>query len=303
MSQSPDEKKGFSVAQTLMFMTYLSLICAIILSVLASMLRQPQDVAKELDRSKEMLKSAQILNHEGYFQLQDKNGEYVPAKEVEGGKLDYVDGVVWPSNSQILSVYNRLLIPLLVNDKGEVTTFKDAGINQEHYIEEFKKTGYYKQPLKLIYKILPNTQTGDKVEPVGYIIPVNGFGLWDAIYGYIAFKPDGNSIIGISWYDQKETPGLGAVITEWNWQDQFPGKVLFQPSADGKTDFKTAPIGVTVVRGKVAEVFGSTPRATNSVDGIAGATLTGNGVNEAYKQSLAPYRPFLIKLQESKNGK
>jgi Na+-transporting NADH:ubiquinone oxidoreductase subunit C len=216
---------------------------------------------------------------------------------VGGGLLDYIDGVEWPSNSQILSVYNRRIIPLLVNSKGEITTFKDSGINQEKYVEDFKKSGYYKQPLKLIYKILPNDQ--EKDEAIGYIIPVNGFGLWDAIYGYIALKPDGNSIIGISWYDQKETPGLGAVITEWDWQEQFPGKVLFQPSADGQTDFKTAPIGITVVRGKVAEVFGDTPRSENSVNGIAGATLTGNGVNEAYKQVLGPYRPFLIKLHDS----
>lgn len=304
MSSQPETpRKGFTVNQTLLFMVYLSLISAIILSVLASALRQPQEVAKELDRSKEMLKAAQILNHEGYFQLPDKSGEFVPAKEVGDGRLDYVDGVVWPSNSQILSVYNRLLVPLLTNDKGDITTFKEAGIDQDKYIEEYKKTGYYKQPWMLFYKILPNpsadAKPDEKVEPVGYIIPINGYGLWDAIYGYIAFKPDGDTIIGISWYDQKETPGLGAVITEWGWQSQFPGKVLFQPSADGQTDFKTAPIGITVVRGKVSEVFGSAPRAKNSVDGIAGATLTGNGVNDAYKQVLGPYRPFLIKLHDS----
>jgi Na+-transporting NADH:ubiquinone oxidoreductase subunit C len=31
---------------------------------------------------------------------------------------------------------------------------------------------------------------------------------------------------------------------------------------------------------------------------MAGATLTGNGVTDAYREVLAPYRPFFIKLHE-----
>ena len=59
-----------------------------------------------------------------------------------------------------------------------------------------------------------------------------------------------------TWYDQKETPGLGANIAEAYWQSLFPSKKLFQEGADGKTDFKTAPLGITVVKGKVSEVLG-----------------------------------------------
>jgi Na+-transporting NADH:ubiquinone oxidoreductase subunit C len=112
------------------------------------------------------------------------------------------------------------------------------------------------------------------------VIPVNGFGLWDAIYGYLALDPNGDTVIGITWYDQKETPGLGANISETSWQSLFPGKVIFQESPDGSTDFKTAQLGITVVRGKVSEVYGDSPKAKSAVDGMAGATLTGNGVNE-----------------------
>lgn len=172
--------------------------------------------------------------------------------------------------------------------------FQEAGINEEEYTANFKKTGYYKQPWKLIYKILSPDSTKEVVE--GYVIPINGFGLWDAIFGYLAIKPDGNQVIGISWYDQKETPGLGANIAEAYWQDLFPGKLIFQESASGQTDFKTAPLGIVVVRGKVAEVLGSSPKSKSAVDGMAGATLTGNGVTDAYRDVLAPYRPFLIKI-------
>jgi Na+-transporting NADH:ubiquinone oxidoreductase subunit C len=185
---------------------------------------------------------------------------------------------------------------MLVNYKGEELTFQKAGINEQKYIQEYRKAGYYQQPEKLVYQITSNAKKEASVE--GYVIPVNGMGLWDAIYGFLAVKPDGNTVIGISWYDQKETPGLGANISEPEWQSQFPGKHLFQESANGQTNFKTAPLGITVVKGKVSEVLGSSPKALSAVDGMAGATLTGNGVTNAYRDVLASYRPFLTRLQK-----
>ena len=125
---------------------------------------------------------------------------------------------------------------------------------------------------------------------------MNGYGLWDAIYGYLAIKPDGNTIIGIAWYDQKETPGLGANIAEPSWQKQFLGKHIFQESPDGKTDYKTAPLGIVVVKGKVQNVLGDSPKSKSAVDGMAGATLTGNGVTDAYRSVLSAYRPFLVRI-------
>jgi Na+-transporting NADH:ubiquinone oxidoreductase subunit C len=291
-------------------MVILSFACALILSVLASALQQPKELAKDLDRSKQMMIAAKILSHEGHFLIQDSDGSYVPAKYSKDGIL--VPGAFTdvPTNGQLLEVYKTRLIALLVDDQGNLKTFKEAGIREDEYLSNFKKTGYYKQPLKLIYKILPNPSSEAKMvegkeSAVGYVIPVNGYGLWDAIYGYLAIGTDGNTILGITWYDQKETPGLGANIADAPWQNLFPGKLIFQKSADGTTDFKTAPVGITVVKGKVVEVLGDVPKANSAVDGMAGATLTGNGVTDAYKNVLNAYRPFLIKLHEeaAKNQK
>lgn len=237
--------------------------------------------------------AAKLLSHEGYFLAEDK-GKYVPAKLGKEGNLIPDPKAPYATQSELLQVYDRHLIPLLVNSKGEVETFQKLGINEEDYTADFRKSGYYKQPWKLIYKIdLAN-------KPVGYVIPVNGYGLWDAIYGYIAIKKDGDTVIGISWYDQKETPGLGAIIAEPYWQNQFAGKKIFQEGPSGQTDFKTAPLGITVVKGKVSEVLGNSPKAKSAVDGMTGATITGYGVNDAYKDVLGAYRPFLIKLHEEK---
>lgn len=282
---------GPSNTQTIIFMVVLSFVCALILSVLASALAEPKEIAKDLDRSKQMMIAAKILSHEGYFIMPNEKGEDTPAKYQEGKLIPSTKDDI-ATKDQLLETYRKRLIPQLVNDKGEVKTFEEAGLEEDEYTANFKKTGYYKQPWKLIYKIL--SPDGKTVE--GYVIPVNGFGLWDAIYGYLAVRPDGNTVIGISWYDQKETPGLGANIAEAYWQDLFPGKLLFQEGSSGGTDFKTAPLGIVVVRGKVAEVLGESPKAKSAVDGMAGATLTGNGVTDAYRDVLGPYRTFLMKI-------
>lgn len=297
---APEPKKQPTNAGTILFMVILSFICALILSVLASLLAKPQEIALELDRSKQMMIAAKMYDFGGYF-LMKKGEEYIPAKFTAEGVLVPGSDRDIPTTSQIIEVKDARLIPFLVNKKGESTTFEKAGMNLDDYIADFKKTGYYRQPWMLIYKILPNSEKGKEEKPAGYVIPVNGFGLWDAIYGYIAIQNNGNTVMGISWYDQKETPGLGANIAEPEWQSLFPGKQIFQEGPGGKTDFKTAPLGITVVKGKVADVFGDTPKAKSAVDGMAGATLTGNGVTAAYQESLSPYRAFLIKVHEESN--
>lgn len=300
----PEAPAGTSNTRTILFMVALSFACALILSILASALAEPQAIAKNLDRSKQMMIAAKLLDHEGHFLIQDEAGYFVPAQYLKTGILAPNDQAVIAPQADLLQVYKERLIPMLVDDQGNLTTFEAANINEGEYLTNYRKTGYYLQHYKLVYIIKANLSREDsmvegKTAADGYVIPINGFGLWDAIYGYLAIKTDGNTVIGITWYDQKETPGLGANIAETEWQNLFPGKLLFQPSADKTTNMKTAPLGITVVKGKVSEVLGEAPKSKSAVDGMAGATLTGNGVNDAFKNVLAAYRPFLIKLNEA----
>lgn len=294
-------KESPSNIRTLMFMVILSFVCALILSVLASSLAKPKEIAKELDRSKEMMIAARLLNHEGVFLTEDKTGRVVLAKYAQNGRLEPAENPAPATRTELLDVYQKRVVPILVTDKGEIKTFEEAKIDEDQYVADYRKTGYYRQPYKLVYKILANPsseQKSDEAKVIAYVIPVNGFGLWDAIYGYLALKPDGNTVIGISWYDQKETPGLGANMADAPWQSLFPGKRIFQESPGGTTDFKTAPLGISVVKGKVSEVLGDSPKAKSAVDGMTGATLTGNGITDAYRDVLAPYRPFLMRLNK-----
>jgi len=292
-------KTTYTNSQVIIFVVILSFTCALILSLRASALEKPKEIAKEFNRSEQMMIAAKILSHDGYFLMENEKGDFIPAKYQKGGLL--VQGSIndIPTRAELMEIYQKRLIPVLVDNKGDLTTFEKTNIDKDDYISKYKKTGYYKQPYKLLYKIMPNSEVSTAEDkPIGYVIPINGNGLWDAIYGYMAIKPDGNTIIGISWYEQKETPGLGADIASSFWQNLFPGKVIFQERPSGKTDFKTAAIGIVVVRGKVSNVLGNSPKAKSAVDGMAGATLTGNGVTESYSRVLSAYRPFFIKIHE-----
>lgn len=237
------------------------------LSVLAAVLKKPQEEARELFKSKQLLIAANILDFEGDIKATGKTA----------------------SSKEILALFATHIHPRVVTAKGELFTFKQAGLNEQTYIQENEKYGYSTLEYKLIYLIEKDNQTA------GFVIPINGYGLWDAIYGYLGLAANGNTVIGMTWYDQKETPGLGGDIALPKWESQFYGKRIFRESLSGTTDYKRAPLGIEVVKGKVSEKLGDSPAAKSAVDGISGATITVTGVNEAYSACLNPYRPFLLK--------
>jgi Na+-transporting NADH:ubiquinone oxidoreductase subunit C len=60
----------------------------------------------------------------------------------------------------------------------------------------------------------------------GYALPFEGQGFWSIIKGVIGISTDKTTIQGIWFYDQAETPGLGARIVEPFFYEQFADKVL-----------------------------------------------------------------------------
>lgn len=83
----------------------------------------------------------------------------------------------------------------------------------------------------------PDESVGDaftlrkKGKVVAYALPVSGQGFWAPIKGVIGIQADKKTITGIAFYEQKETPGLGAQITKIPFRKQFEGKAI---SADDK---------------------------------------------------------------------
>ncbi|MCL7461652.1 Na(+)-translocating NADH-quinone reductase subunit C [Pseudomonas sp. NW5] len=103
------------------------------------------------------------------------------------------------------------------------------------------------------------------------ILPVRGYGLWSTLYGFMALKGDLNTVVGFGFYQHGETPGLGGEVDNPKWTGQWPGKTLFDEQGE---------LAVAVVKGGVDP---QSPQATHQVDGLAGATLTSNGVDNLLK--------------------
>ncbi len=59
-----------------------------------------------------------------------------------------------------------------------------------------------------------------------YALPFDGQGFWAPIRGLIGIAADRETITGISFYEQTETPGLGAEIVRPAFRGQFKGKKL-----------------------------------------------------------------------------
>jgi len=118
-----------------------------------------------------------------------------------------------------------------------------------------------------------------------YAFPISGKGLWSTIYGYLALEHDLETIAGITFYKHGETPGLGAEVEADWFQTNFKGKKV---SSDGQR------IKFEIVKGKVADKY---PNGNDhAVDGISGATITGNGVMRFMNAALDKYESY-FKLQ------
>lgn len=120
-------------------------------------------------------------------------------------------------------------------------------------------------------------------KPEMVVLPIQGYGLWGTIYGFLTLESDMNTIKGISFYEHKETPGLGARIEEPKWRALWTGIHSYDDNGEVAT-------GVTKA---------GNPK-DNWVDGISGATLTSRGVSNMIQFWLGEqgYKPYLDQMRK-----
>jgi Na+-transporting NADH:ubiquinone oxidoreductase subunit C len=132
--------------------------------------------------------------------------------------------------------------------------------------------------LKRVFPIFICTQdNGEK----NYIFPVRGKGLWGPVWGYVALKDDMNTIAGVFFDHEQETPGLGAEISTRPFQKQFIGQTIF----DDQGKF----VSIAIQKSSEPKIPG------HSVDAISGGTLTSKGLQATIHDSLINYLAFLNK--------
>jgi Na+-transporting NADH:ubiquinone oxidoreductase subunit C len=251
-----------SIKKTLFVVIALSLVCSIIVSTAAVGLRAKQQANAALDKQSKILEVSGVDLSQGSIpQLYE---QYIEPKLVDFATGELVDqtaqGVLASQYDQRAAAKDKALSTKLPTDV-------DFG-------KIFNRANY-----GLIYLV----KSGDKVERM--ILPIHGNGLWSMMYAFIAVETDGNTVDGIIYYEQGETPGLGGEVENPNWRAQFVGKKLFDDN------FKPA---IKIVKG------GAPAGSVHGVDALSGATLTSTGVQNQFNFWLGDYGygPFLAKVRE-----
>ncbi|MCC5847866.1 MAG: NADH:ubiquinone reductase (Na(+)-transporting) subunit C [Verrucomicrobia bacterium] len=111
-------------------------------------------------------------------------------------------------------------------------------------------------------------------ETVSFAFPAEGKGLWSTVHSYVGLQPDLATIRGVTFFDHGETPGLGGEASKPWFQKNFKGKKLW---ADGE------PVTLVVAKGSAPD------DGSNQVDGMSGATITGNGIQRFVNTTFRQY--------------
>ncbi len=177
-----------------------------------------------------------------------------------------------PDKAKVEDLYDQSIKELIISPSGKViegVLAKDIELRKE-----YKKSESDQQLPLYIYE-----KDGKK----NYIIPLYGAGLWDAISGYVALDESKKTVAGAVFDHVGETPGLGAEITKPWFQDQFKGRSLYD--ASGKF------VSIDVLKGKGNDLS----KSNVIVDGMSGATITGDGVEDMIRKGVKSYLAYFGK--------
>ena len=189
--------------------------------------------------------------------------------------------IVDMSKPDIAAMYENRVKESVVTPEGKVVegvAVIDINLRKEY--KKLEKDGSIKagEEVRLpVYEVM--NAAGDQVEY--YVFPTYGFGLWDNIWGYLALKGDLNTVQGYVLDHKGETPGLGARITEDKVQNRYrQEKTIFDGSE---------LVAVTMMKGEGNDYSSN----AHAIDGMSGATLTADGVNNMMNTYLNLYLSFI----------
>lgn len=254
-------------AKTISVALMLCLVCSVLVSAAAVGLKPAQVENARLDRNKNILVAADLYDAES--DTADDVAERFKdfdVKIIDLNKGNYLDD----DELKTAGIPDRNAYDASQATKNQALS-EDLGDNDPAGIG--RKPKYAKVYVK----------EDDAGKPELIVLPIQGYGLWGTIYGFLTLESDMNTIKGISFYEHKETPGLGARIEEPEWRAKWNGIHSYDDSGEVAT-------GVTKA-GNSKE---------NWVDGISGATLTSRGVSNMIQFWLGEqgYKPYLDMLRE-----
>ena len=249
-----------SPRKTLIVAVALCLVCSVVVSSAAVLLRPLQFENAALDRKRNIVEVAGLLGSDGNvreaFQRVEprvvdlESGQF--AEDIDPLKYDQRKAAKDPTRSTALS-----------KDEDIASIGRRARYATVYFVRE-----------------------GDAISQV--ILPVHGYGLWSTLYGFLALEGDFRTVSGLKFYEHAETPGLGGEVDNPSWREKWDGKVAFDENGNAV---------IEVIKGSVDQ---SRPGAKHRIDGLAGATLTTRGVDNLVKFWLGEngFGPFLQRMRE-----
>jgi Na+-transporting NADH:ubiquinone oxidoreductase subunit C len=258
----PEQKKfdRDSISNTLKVAIGLSLVCSVIVSSAAIMLKPVQEKNEEEFRQQIILDVAGLMQPDSDIAALFAG---IEPRMVELATGEYSDAVDPATFDAVIAASDPELGVDIPDDKDI------AGIG--------RRARY--APVYIV-------KDGDEIDQI--ILPVYGKGLWSTMQGYLSVAPDGNTVKGLRFYAHAETPGLGDQIDKDPWRAQWVGKLVYDGSDEPK---------IRVIKGLVSA---SAPDAKHMIDGLSGATLTANGVTGLVQYWTGPhgFGPYLKTFRE-----
>ncbi len=254
-----------STRYTIIFATVVCVVCALLISVTAVSLQPRQQANARLYMEKNVLVAAGLVEPgadvgrgdvEQYFGTRIKarlvdiaSGELVPEGEVDARNYDQRRARNDPATSRLAPD----------NDAG-VRRLPNRGV---------------------VYFVMKD----DQVDQV--VIGVEGLGMWGTVYGFLSLGRDANTVRGLTYYEHRETPGLGGEIGNPSWLALWEGRKSYDEQ--GKP-------GIKVIKGQA----GPPEKDPLQVDGISGATVTSVAITRLMQFWLSDdgYGRFLKRFRE-----
>lgn len=181
------------------------------------------------------------------------------------------------TKEEIVNKYNTQVSDIVIDEKGALTNLKAKEVVVAKEYKKLNKDGTLKAGESIKLPVYMFKDESGKV--VNYVVPAFGFGLWDNIWGFIAVESDLNTIKGVVYDHKGETPGLGARITEDKVRSRFIGKKIFDENSNA----------ILAMQKGEGKDYGSD---AHKVDGMSGATLTANGLNDMIQHYFNIYKVY-----------
>lgn len=232
-----------SVKYTVLFATAVCVVCALLVSVAAVVLAPAQDVNARQYMQKNVLLAAGLVKPDQ--KVSDAELREIYKQSIEVRLVDFASGKLLPAEQLDAAGYDQR------RARNDPQMSRTAPAN---------RAGIARVPnYGLVYFVKPKGQ----VEQV--VLSIEGLAMWGTVYGFLSMAPDGNTVRGLAFYEQKETPGLGGEIGNPKWQALWHGRKVYDEQWQPQ---------LAVIKGSA----GPADKDPHRIDGLSGATITSNAI-------------------------